>query len=143
MEFDDILIDHIGEFGWYQAGLLCLRILVTFPLAWHVMGMVFLSGVPDHWCSVNQLNDLNVTLDTILNVSIPWEEKDGQIRRSQCRVFDRNYDNVTEADVTQWVSQTNRSLTPNRKCQSWTYDSSEYTNTITTEVCKYIDTILK
>lgn len=47
MEFDD-LIRLIGEFGQYQKWLYFSICLLSFPIAFFNLSIVFLAGVPEH-----------------------------------------------------------------------------------------------
>ena len=62
MHLDKLLTDHIGEFGKYQIFTFILISLVEFPTAFSNMGIVFIAGVPEHWCNVPGLNNLSVSL---------------------------------------------------------------------------------
>ena len=56
MYFDDLLTDHLGEFGRYQKVVFVLYSLIAVFQGFHNLGIVFLGGVPDHWCAVPQVS---------------------------------------------------------------------------------------
>ena len=90
MEFDDLLINHLGEFGRYQKIIFCLVSLTSIYFAVTNLGIIFIAGVPDHRCSVPELERLGLVEDRIKNLSIPLEENaDGTQEYSKCKMYDR------------------------------------------------------
>lgn len=78
-----------------------------------------------------ELTHLNLTSDVIKNLTLPI---DGGESYSQCYMYDRNYTGWTEDDVYWCIANPaacNASLTA---CTDWTYDTSVYTATVTTDV---------
>ncbi len=85
MLFDDLLIQHLGQFGRYQKWLCFLLSLIGIPVAFNNMEIVFLAAVPDFWCQpadVPVLKDL--PQDIVYNVTMPWMYKDENIVRDNC-----------------------------------------------------------
>ena len=91
MDFDQLLIQHIGEFGRYQKILYIALSLVLFPAAFNNMAIVFLAAEPNHWCQVSGLEPYNVSTETHWNLTIPLERSGEQWRFSQCQMYDRNF----------------------------------------------------
>ena len=66
MYFDDLLTEHIGEFGRYQILLFIGIYCISIPATFDTMGIVFIAGIPRHWCDVPALRNLSVTTNTLL-----------------------------------------------------------------------------
>ena len=132
MEFDEIL-ESIGAFGYYQRVQLFFLSFDLMPAVFANLGYVFWAAVPEHWCFVAGLDHGNWTLEERKAMSIPMEERDGQMVYSRCRMYDKNYTQLGE----QWTPF-NESYRPNNistiPCSSWTYDQSIYTSTIVSQV---------
>ena len=134
MTFDGLLRD-IGEFGRYQRRIFALQLLVGFPTAFQIMGIVFLAGVHDHWCSVPALDRFNITHEARMKISIPKELKNGAWHYSHCRMNDIAYGNLTESDIEKILDDENATQGyPTKKCASWEYDRSVYTSSVVMEV---------
>ena len=68
----DALLPSIGEMGRYQLGLyLLMCIPATLPAAFLAFNQVFLSAVPQHWCTVTSLLAHNLTVEHVKRLSIP------------------------------------------------------------------------
>lgn len=67
MEFDELL-KELGGCGRYQKCLFIMISLLCIPQAFNNMVMVFLVGVPDHWCHVPALEPFNLTLEETQDV---------------------------------------------------------------------------
>ena len=133
MEFDDLLI-QVGEFGRYQRWVYFALCLVAIPAAFNNLAIVFLAGVPDHWCSVPSLDKFNLSHEARMNLSIPKETRDGASVYSQCEMYDVDFSNLTTSGIQVLMRNGNGSNFPTRACESWTYDYSQYTSTITDQV---------
>lgn len=60
MDLDTVLSD-IGEFGRYQKLVLWFVLLPgMFPCGFHAYNQLFMAGIPDHWCRVPELKDLEI-----------------------------------------------------------------------------------
>ncbi|XP_031348588.1 beta-alanine transporter isoform X1 [Photinus pyralis] len=119
MDLDDLLTE-IGQFGKYQKSVLWLVLLpCVFPCGFHAYNQLFMAAKPDHWCRVPELEDLSY--EVAKNLSIPMEERDGEMRFSQCTMFNK--------------SSTGEFNSSNRvTCQhGWIYDKTVYKNSVTTE----------
>ena len=136
MHFDSVL-GIVGEFGRFQKCIVALKTYAVFPVVWLLMGEVFLAAVPKHHCSIHGLEHLNISRDILLNLTLPMEEKDGSLTRSQCRRYDMDYGNMTTEGAYQMLRELqikNASLPPTVGCDTWDYDRSQYKTSIVTEV---------
>ncbi|XP_067125735.1 beta-alanine transporter-like [Centruroides vittatus] len=133
MDFDDVL-RILGGFGRYQIFLyLALLIPTNFPLAFIMLSFVFVFATPEHWCKIPELDDHGIALDAVKNLSIPWEEREGEWQPSQCKMYDVNYTKVALDYLINNVSSSNKSW-PVTDCKfGWNYDRSIYYNTLITK----------
>ncbi len=133
MEYDDVF-QYIGEAGLYQIMLYILLGLQSYFGG--VIGLTpnFMNYVQEHWCYVKRLE--NYPHDYQKYVAIPFVNDDNE-NYDSCKVYDIDYDNLTDQDIIQW----NRSLveaagTPTRDCDTWVYDKSEFISTVISDVSK-------
>ena len=91
MDFDDLLINYVGEFGKYQVILYFLLCLVGIPFAVNNLGIVFLSDTPNHWCREPGLDRFNISEEARWNLTLPLEEKDGEWSFSKCNRYQRDF----------------------------------------------------
>lgn len=135
MDYDGIL-QKIGEFGKYQKLVFLCLCLATIPGAFNNLTIVFLAAVPNHSCANPSTSQLHLDEATLLNLTTPTEEKDGEIVYSKCKSYDRDYSNWTLDNVTDILSlEANDRTTSVKDCDhGWVYDTSTYTSTIVTEV---------
>ena len=136
MHFDSVL-GIVGEFGRFQKCIVVLKTYMILPVAWLLMGEVFLAAVPKHQCSIHGVEHLNISQDVLLKLTLPMEEMDGSLTRSQCRRYDMDYGNMTTESAYQKLREMqikNVTLPPTVGCDSWDYDRSQYKTSIVTEV---------
>ncbi|XP_013411248.1 solute carrier family 22 member 5-like [Lingula anatina] len=95
----DELLHIIGEFGTFQKRQYFLVCLVGLYTAFPILSSVFLAATPKHNCKipaeyVSSAERVygNLSREELLNLTIPWEEKDGKQGRSSCKLksWDRN-----------------------------------------------------
>ena len=91
-DFDDIL-PHVGSFGPFQKRILLLSLPINYFLAVVYMAQIYQTLTPEHWCNVPELAYLDQ--DQRRNISIPKEERDGQLVFSRCKMFDVNFTRVS------------------------------------------------
>lgn len=135
MEFDDLL-KRLGEFGRYQK-FVCFAVLSCLvAVPFNNVGIVFIAGVPKHWCFTPELQQLNLSDSVVKNLTIPPEVKDGVNEYSSCRRYKRNYTGWTASDVLEELSTAgNRTGHPEEECKDgWAYDTSVYISTVVSEV---------
>ncbi|XP_075065946.1 organic cation/carnitine transporter 2-like [Mixophyes fleayi] len=121
----------LGEWGPFQLTIFFLLSASTIPNGFNGMSVMFLAGIPEHRCLVP--TGANIS-QAWRNVSIPWEEKDGQQVESRCWRYKldilKNYSDlglIPGLDV-------NVSGIQKEKClDGWDYNRDLYTSTIITE----------
>ena len=91
MDFDELLVKHLGEFKKYQIILYFILSLTSIPSTFNNMSIVFVAGVPNHWCHEPELDRFNMSDEARWNLTLPLENKDGEWRFSQCQMYDRNF----------------------------------------------------
>ena len=129
MEMEDIY-EMMGGMGVYQ--------WVVFCLTWGVIGaavdgiyIVFVGGHQEHWCHIDTL--ANFTHEQQKYIGIPTDSNGDY---EECKMFQLNYSHYTIEDLLMW----NRSVmvngsTPTGDCpHGWTFDQSQYRNTLTGRV---------
>ncbi|KAJ8912957.1 hypothetical protein NQ315_000012 [Exocentrus adspersus] len=124
MDLDEILIS-IGEFGTYQKFVIWFVLLpAVLPCGFHAYNQLFMAVVPDHWCSIPELNGMDVY--AARNLSIPLEKSlDGQLRFSNCYMYDFNYTDETN-DIRQEAE-----IIP---CKfGWIFDIDDISKSVVTE----------
>ncbi|XP_078666051.1 organic cation transporter protein-like isoform X2 [Branchiostoma floridae x Branchiostoma belcheri] len=134
-------LEYLGGFGPWQKRLFLLICLPAGFSAFQVMGIVFLAFEPDFKCQVplEAFSGLNATPAELLNITIPWEVKDGEWKRSQCERYNVSNMDLQSSfrDFVEAYPAANRTQIP---CdQGYEHDTSEYKSTVVTDwdlVCK-------
>lgn len=132
LDFDAILL-AIGDFGRYQRILFYLICIpASFPPAFLAFNHLFLSAVPDHWCSVPELTNTNLSVSEKRHLSIPLESSG---LYSHCEVYSANWSNVLGdyEKSQQWPPLPNTSWHKIPCRHGWEYDTSLYDSTLVTE----------
>ena len=133
MEFDDVLQQYVGEFGLYQLLFYFGASSVGILTGIGTLEYSFIGASPQHWCHVTELNTYNFTASEIESYVSPPLADSGY---DACSMYERNYANVTKEAI--WdFAHGNHSNSDNlmvTQCNAWTYDKSEYTSTVVTEV---------
>ncbi|XP_035671194.1 organic cation transporter protein-like [Branchiostoma floridae] len=133
----DLALKYLGGFGPWQRRVFFLMCLPIGINALELFAIVFLAVEPDYHCRVPEatFSGLNATPAELLNVSIPWELKDGEWTRSQCKRY--TYDlldttiNTTYRDFVEAHPVANRTQIA---CdQGYEYDTTEYKSTVVTD----------
>ncbi|KAK2721512.1 beta-alanine transporter-like isoform X2 [Artemia franciscana] len=94
----DLLLPDIGEYGTYQKFLIWFVLLPGFfPCGFHAYNQLFLTTNYDHWCKVPELDGLNLTMEEVKNLSIPYQIQHGRPKYNQCHQFLRNYSEIAES----------------------------------------------
>ena len=119
-----------GGMGTYQwCSFILIGVLST--LGTEPINMNFVGASPDHWCHIKKLE--NFTHMQQRYIAIPGDPHDGY---DKCKMFQLNYGEYRTDELLKW----NRSLmvnnsTPIVDCHNgWTYDQSQYLNTMTSRV---------
>lgn len=132
MTVDDVF-ELTGGMGVYQWGtFLLLGMISVFNV--EAISMNFVGGQQDHWCHVEALSNLSYAQQKY--IAIP---KDSQGNYQQCRMFHLDYDSYTEEELLSWNrSEFPGDVIPLVECgHGWTYDKSQYVNTVTSRVSSY------
>ena len=137
VELDDLLTNHLGEFGRYQWFVLfgiCYDWIIT---AFVALNATFVAGVPDHWCDITDgVNISTCTQEEIKKYYLPQEMRDGKERYSQCKRYDYEFQNTTLTCTgignSTGISRSGEVFVTD--CDKWMYDDAVYGNTIVTEV---------
>uniref|UniRef100_A0A8C3MU65 Uncharacterized protein n=1 Tax=Geospiza parvula TaxID=87175 RepID=A0A8C3MU65_GEOPR len=134
MKFEDLLLE-IGGFGRFQISILAILCLARIHLPMHFLLHNFLAATPSHHCAIPQQEAfVNLTREEVLLISIP-QKPDGTF--SSCEMFSQP----------QFHLLLNSSLQPENKsiiqhCQhGWVYDHSQFTSTISTQLCNSLSTV--
>ncbi|XP_078576449.1 organic cation transporter protein-like isoform X1 [Branchiostoma floridae x Branchiostoma japonicum] len=133
----DRAMDYLGGFGPWQRRVFFLICLPTGFSAFQAFGIIFIAFEPDVHCRVPQdsFSGLNATPAELLNVTIPWELKDGEWTRSQCKRYSYNMSDTdlhaTYGDFLEAHPVANRTQIP---CDhGYQHDTSEYKSTVVTD----------
>lgn len=139
MKYDD-LVSELGEFGLYQKILYFVVCLVAIPNAMQTLNGVFIQATPEHRCALpNFPNDTYASQgpwhDELVNVSIPWDDKEGTYDSCNLNTFLGTPANETRTSP----------------CDKWVYSKDPFESTFVSEanlVCEkkslitYADMIL-
>ena len=118
---------------------LCALLVVSNGCAaFHSLGPVFIAATPDHWCEVDKGDFDNCTGENLKAITIPKEQKDGEMVYSQCTVYSHN---TSFFDSSEYCAHNNSEMTWNssqfsktRYCDEWEYSTEYFTKTIVNEV---------
>ena len=137
-DFDDLLVEKVGTFGRRQILLCVILVSSNGCLAFHSLGPVFIAATPAHWCAVDKADFQNCTGDNIKRMTIPKEERDGEMVYSQCTMYSHNRSTFDSAQYclsneseTMWNSC---SFIQTIKCNKWEYATEYFSKTIVNQV---------
>ena len=131
MEFEQIL-KNVGEFGKFQKLVLLFLAIVPLLQGYHSNGWNFMGGAHEHWCKVDELQ--NFTSYQQKYISIPYEGKSDENFES-CEVFNLPWQNYSMEDYDTWNRSVRTGDAGVVECNQWTFDSSTFESTISSEVC--------
>ena len=123
MKFDDILENHVGSLGRYQALLIGLLSVAGYYSNVFTMEIVFSAGKMDYWCDMQQpMTSLtgNMSHEEQLQHTKGWSQEE------RCKPFGRN-----RSDSGQIGALPNGSTS---SCNDFVYDTSTFKSTIVSEV---------
>ncbi|GFU30462.1 carcinine transporter [Nephila pilipes] len=128
MAFRKILED-VGDFGLFQKVLLIFFFIPCFTvLPWFSMHVIFLTGIPDHWCYVPEVAKSNLSLKKQMALIMPPSDP-------HCSMYDVNY-----TEILQSLDPDLDEKTPTKPCdKGWFYEKSEFDTTAVTDV-RNVDT---
>nr|AAB19097.1 LX1 [Mus musculus] len=126
---DDVL-EHVGEFGWFQKQAFLLLYLISASLAPIYVGIVFLGFTPDHHCRSPGVAELSQRCGWSpaeeLNYTVPGLGSAGEASfLSQCMKYEVDW-NQSTLDCVDPLSSlaANRSHLPLSPCEhGWVYDT--------------------
>ena len=133
MDVNEVLVKHVGSFGRYQKWNCFLLGMLGFVVSFYSYEIVFTAAIPDHWCSLPEINNTqrsNLTIEEQKELLIPKEEKNGEVVYSSCHVYEYNV-----------VENGSDQVRKKEKCSKWTYDQTIFQSTIVSEVCNGVDTM--
>ena len=123
MDVNDVLVRYVGSFGRYQKWQCFLLGMLGFIIGFYAYDIVFAAAIPDHWCTIPDLNTTDLSSEEIKKLAIPKEEKNGELVFSSCLLYD-------DVGIKNGSNEDRKTT----KCSKWTYDESLYKSTIVTEV---------
>ena len=124
MDFEDILMD-VGDSGKYQKRLIIFFLLpYALLIPWFSMNILFMLSVPEHWCSVPEVVNSNLTIEQQKHLISPSSDP-------HCLMHDINYTDYLTSGI---YSVPNDTAT--KKCTNgWEYDKTNFDSTAATQVC--------
>ena len=131
VDFDKIL-DRIGPFGRYQIYIYILLGLAGLQTGVHNLASVFIGGLPDTWCHVDELSALEASTQRTLLKSSAASAENGN-GHSMCYIYDVNYTSVRN-DYVENVTFSVPNGTAEIPCSKWNYDDSVFELTIVNQV---------
>ena len=139
MDIEDMFSERLSGCGLYQLifhlGVTSLGLAFTID----ALEYSFIGATPKFWCSIPELDHLNFTHEQLaLFVSPP--ENDDVMQRDACRKYSRNYRNVTSKAVNDYIFGNvsgDAMHVKTEKCSQWAFDTSQYIDTVVTEVGVY------
>ncbi|XP_066572981.1 solute carrier family 22 member 4 isoform X2 [Amia ocellicauda] len=129
-DYDDA-VAFLGEWGPFQRMIFFLLSLSTIPNGFTGVAIVFVGDTPDHKCVIPV--GVNISGEW-RNVSIPWENVDGERKYSQCRRY--KLDEIKRLSDRQLIPGVDVNITDleQEKCvDGWEYRRDTYKSTIVTE----------
>ncbi|KAM6462835.1 solute carrier family 22 member 2-like isoform 1-T2 [Liasis olivaceus] len=129
-DFDDLL-EHIGEFDFFQKRVFFLICFLSVAFAPIYVGVVFLGYIPEHRCWSPGVSELSSrcgwTLEEELNHTVPKGVIKEDTFTPQCMRYNVNW-NESGLSCTDplegFTSQENRSLLVTTCQEGWLYDAS-------------------
>ncbi|XP_068239328.1 organic cation transporter protein-like [Palaemon carinicauda] len=131
--FDDLL-DAIGVGRW-TLFMFSSYVLWALQVPYFSMGGAFYNPKVDHWCQIPEMQNSSWTEEQKLNYSVPWENRGGQLQRSQCVAFVRDYEKAANQEWSSaFITTPEEAVTlETRPCSDWHYDTSTFSSTVTME----------
>ena len=137
MDFEEVLSEHVGGCGNYQLLFHFLASSIAIVNTISSLEYGFIGATPKFWCDVTELQTFNFTQDEIEAFVSP-PSNDDVTTCDACLMYSRNYSDVTEEDIATFIYSNKTSDVSGdletTKCMQWTYDTSEYVDTVVTEV---------
>ena len=132
LHLDDVFKEYIGEGGKYQLFIVVILSMNGFFSAGLFMDILWVADPKPHWCALpdNANSALsNLSLEERLNITVPWIEKDHELVRDSCNIYDLNYSSFNPQNKNQMHNNTGTI-----PCSKWEFDTSEFNGTIVEKV---------
>ena len=132
MNFDTLLVSHLGEFGTYQIMILLLVCSTGISFCFDDLDYVFSGITPPFRCNVPDLNELasNLSFGELTKLTSPTSTTGVA---DTCKVYQYNYSHLTVEEAKTLIVSQNMTQYSSEKCKSWIFDKEEYVTTIVTE----------
>jgi len=129
-DFDEML-SVAGDCNIYQVMTFALVGVMQF-VAIDAFAINFIAASMDHWCSVRQLH--NLSTDQQRQIAVPPDDR-FKSGFSRCYRYDVDWHSISGDNLNSSVSaQDNQSDVAVTKCDEWTYDDTQFTLTIVSQV---------
>ena len=142
MDVEQLIEHHVGGCGLFQLLFHFGAVSVIFTNAIGTLEYNFVAAQPTFWCHVPELDALNFTRNQIAAFVSP-PSSDDVSACDACLMYSRNYSDVTHDDIAAFISTNDTSDVSSdlqtTKCSQWTYDTSQYVDTVVTEVFQVKD----
>ncbi|XP_063784263.1 solute carrier family 22 member 4-like [Pseudophryne corroboree] len=127
----DQATSFLGDWGPFQLTIFFLLSASTIPNGFNGMSVMFLAATPEHRCLVPDNGTLSLAWR---NVSIPWEERDGQQVESRCwRYRLETLRNYSALGLVPGVDVNVSGIQRERCLDGWEYSRDIYHSTVVTE----------
>ena len=137
MDAEELIENHIGGCGLFQLLFHIGAVSALFTNGIGTLEYNFVAAQPTHWCHVPELDTFNFTRHQIAAFESP-PSSDDVSACDACLKYSRNYSDVTHDDIAAFISANDTSDVSSglqtTKCTQWTYDTSQYVDTVVTEV---------
>ena len=132
MNFDTLLVSHLGEFGTYQIMIILLVCSAGINTCLNDLDYIFSALTPPFRCNIPGLNQLafNLSFDELHKLASPIST--GGVADA-CLVYQYNYSHLTVEEARILIQSGNMAQFSTEKCKRWIYDKEESVTTIVTE----------
>ena len=132
MDFDTLLMSHIGEFGTYQMVLILASCSAGIYMCLNNLDYIFSGKTPQFRCDFPGLNQLssNLSFNELAKLISPNFTR-GEV--DACLVYRYNYSDLTVEEARNLMESGNVTQYSTQKCKSWIYDKEEHVTTMVTE----------
>uniref|UniRef100_A0A8C5Q1U2 Solute carrier family 22 member 2 n=1 Tax=Leptobrachium leishanense TaxID=445787 RepID=A0A8C5Q1U2_9ANUR len=127
--FDDVL-DHIGQFGFFQKYVFFLMCMISAVFSPIYVGIVFLGFVPSHRCfnpeAANLISSCGWSLEEVVNFTVPIQDDSiDSPFASQCLQYDVDWNKTSSSCLSINHKQPGYGNIPVTDCKhGWIYDTT-------------------
>ncbi|CAL1570643.1 unnamed protein product [Knipowitschia caucasica] len=104
VSFEEIL-QEVGPFGRCQKRVFLLLCLVSLPMAWIYVGIVFQGFTPEHWCRQPTVQEQRLacgwSLEESVSRTVPWVNVSGELQASSCLQYELKQDLNQSCELSQ------------------------------------------